>query len=233
LKMNALDDPGMMRLLVEASCAGVHVDLLVRGICCLRPGVPGLSENIRVTSIVGRFLEHSRIYYFQNGGSEEIYVGSADLMPRNIDRRVEVLFPVASPRLIRTLREDILSRYLADDATARHMRADGSYTPKPGSGKLNSQADLLTHYARRANAASHTFGSCSAVASLQRAEMPRATAIASVNTACHVEPSASAIQDGPSTHEALRETADRMVAEIGRLRERLGTSKPAAMRSAN
>jgi len=129
-KMNALDDPGVMRLLCEASCAGVQVDLLVRGICCLRPGVSGVSDNIRVHSIVGRFLEHSRIYFFQNGGKEEIYVGSADMMPRNLDRRVEVLFPVRSPRLIGRLKE-ILDQYLADDVTVRHMRSDGSYTLKP------------------------------------------------------------------------------------------------------
>jgi polyphosphate kinase len=136
-KMNALDDPGMMRLLLEASAAGVQVDLLVRGICCLRP-----SGNIRVTSIVGRFLEHSRIYYFQNGGNDAVYAGSADLMPRNLDRRVEVLFPVAAPRLIRRL-NGILHQYLADDANARHLRGDGSYTLKPPVGKLNSQAAFL------------------------------------------------------------------------------------------
>jgi polyphosphate kinase len=142
-KMNALDDPAMMRLLCDASRAGVTVDLVVRGINCLRPGVQGVSDNIRVRSIVGRFLEHSRAYYFENGGTPEIYVGSADLMPRNLDRRVEVLFPVTSQLGTSRLRE-ILELYLADDSSARDMRSDGSYSLKPrGPGKLDSQSWLL------------------------------------------------------------------------------------------
>lgn len=146
-KTNSLDDPGMMRLLFDASEAGVQVDLLVRGICCLRPGISGVSDNIRVTSIVGRFLEHSRIYCFQNGGREEIYAGSADLMPRNLDRRVEVLFPVASTRLVARLRE-ILDQYLADDATARPMRGDGTYSPKSLDGQIDSQAAFVAESGR-------------------------------------------------------------------------------------
>jgi polyphosphate kinase len=156
-KMNALEDPGMMGLLSEASRAGVRVDLLVRGICCLRPGVPGVSDNIRVISIVGRFLEHSRVFYFRNGGSEEVYLGSADLMPRNLNRRVEVLFPVSSPRLVRRLRDEILNQYLADDASARHMQRDGSYTPKPQHGRLNSQAWFLAQRTSPTNIADHAF----------------------------------------------------------------------------
>ena len=126
-KMNALVDKRMVRLLYEASQAGVQMDLLVRGICCLRPGIAGISENIRVTSIVGRFLEHSRIYYFRNGGEEEIYLGSADLMPRNLNRRVEAMFPVQDSKLIRHLRDEVLATYLADVVKARYMQADGSY----------------------------------------------------------------------------------------------------------
>ena len=110
----------------------MQVDLLVRGICCLRPGVPGVSENIRVTSIVGRFLEHSRIFYFRNGGEEEIYLGSADLMPRNLNRRVEVLFPVEDEELMRRVRDEILARVsggqrqgAAHDA-GRHLQARGA-----------------------------------------------------------------------------------------------------------
>lgn len=140
-KMNSLEDHAMIRLLYEASQAGVKVDLLVRGICCLRPGVPGLSENIQVTSIVGRFLEHSRIYYFYNVGAEEVYLGSADLMGRNLDRRIEVLFPVETPRLIARLRDDILARYLVDDRNARRMAQDGSYAWDQG--QSNSHAQFL------------------------------------------------------------------------------------------
>jgi polyphosphate kinase len=129
-KMNALVDPEIIRLLYQASQAGVKVELIVRGICCLRPGLPGISENIRVISIVGRFLEHSRIYYFHNGGDEEIYLGSADLMPRNLDRRVEVLFPVNGRELIEHVKNQILDIYLEDTVKARQMRGDGSYVRK-------------------------------------------------------------------------------------------------------
>jgi polyphosphate kinase len=133
--MNALVDARIIRLLYEASRAGVQIDLLVRGICCLRPGIPSVSETIRVTSIVGRFLEHSRIYYFGNAGREEIYLGSADMMPRNLDHRVEVLFPVQDSKLIRYLRDQLLAVYLEDNVKARHMLADGTYTRDSGSGE--------------------------------------------------------------------------------------------------
>jgi polyphosphate kinase len=146
IKLNSLVDRHMIKLLYQASRAGVAVDLLVRGMCCLRPGVPGVSDNIRVVSLVGRFLEHSRIYYFRNAGQEEVYLGSADLMPRNLDRRVEILFPVESPRLVRQLRDDVLGLYLRDNVKARELRADGSYArrrPKEGEPAVNAQAWLL------------------------------------------------------------------------------------------
>ncbi|HWZ32396.1 MAG TPA: polyphosphate kinase 1 [Bryobacteraceae bacterium] len=143
-KMNALEDAEIMRLLYRASQAGVKVDLLVRGICSLRPGIPGVSDNIRVTSIVGRFLEHSRIYYFQNAGREQVYLGSADLMGRNLHHRVELLFPVESKRLLKRLREDILETYLKDNRNARHMQPDGTFVwDKSGEPSVDSQAQFL------------------------------------------------------------------------------------------
>ena len=143
-KMNSLEDPAMIKLLYEASQAGVQVNLLVRGLCCLRPGVPGVSSNIRVISVVGRFLEHSRIYYFRNGGHEQIYCGSADLMGRNLDRRVEVLFPVEDRSLIAKVRGDILGTYLADTRNAHYMQSDGSYRkPESSTSQLNAQAHFL------------------------------------------------------------------------------------------
>jgi len=145
-KMNALVDAPVIRALYRASQAGVKIQLIVRGICCLRPCVPSVSDNIEVISVVGRFLEHSRIYYFHNGGEEEIYIGSADLMPRNIDQRVEVLFPVQDEKLIRRMRDDVLAIYLADNMKARRMLPNGSYVrKKPADGKkrVNSQEWLL------------------------------------------------------------------------------------------
>ena len=145
-KMNALVDKPMIKTLYEASQAGVEIDLLVRGICCLRPGIPGISENIKVTSIVGRYLEHSRIYYFYNGGDEEVYLGSADLMPRNLNRRVEVIFPVEDSDQIRMIRDQILSTYLSDNVKAREMKADGGYEfkiPKDGQVVIDSQQKFL------------------------------------------------------------------------------------------
>ncbi len=151
-KMNALVDPEMIRCLYRAARAGVKIDLLVRGACCLRPGLRGVSENIKVTSIVGRFLEHSRIFYFRNGGEEEIYLGSADIMPRNLNRRVELLFPVADADLRRRIRDEILATYLVDNVKARRMAPDGSYkrvTRRDPERPLNSQEILLGHGPRR------------------------------------------------------------------------------------
>jgi polyphosphate kinase len=145
-KVNSLTDFGMIDLLYEASQAGVQIDLFVRGMCCLRPGVKGLSETINVTSIVGRYLEHSRIFYFFNGGQEQIYLGSADLMERNLTRRIELLFPLENPEHIRYIREDVLETYLRDNQLAYQMQADGSYERKrPGEGEqlVNVQEWLM------------------------------------------------------------------------------------------
>jgi len=145
-KMNSLVDSRMIRCLYRASQAGVKIDLIVRGICCLRPEVPGVSDNIRVLSVVGRFLEHSRIYYFHNNGDEEIFLGSADLMPRNINRRVEVLFPVQQPNLIHYLRYDVLELYFKANRKVRQMRPDGSYdylTPADDEPAMDVQESLL------------------------------------------------------------------------------------------
>lgn len=144
-KFNALTDEQMTLALYRAAQAGVRVDLIVRGICSLRPGLPGVSETVRVRSIVGRFLEHSRIYYFRNGGDEELYLGSADLMERNLDRRVEALFPVEDPRLIRYLRDEVLEVYLQDNQQARDLQSDGTYVRlAPGDNRpVNAQQTLL------------------------------------------------------------------------------------------
>ena len=146
-KMNAIVDKPIIRLLYQASQAGVKVDLIVRSVCCLRPGLAGVSDNIQVRSILGRFLEHSRIYYFHNNGDEKIVIGSADLMPRNIDRRVEVLFPVEGKMMIRKIRDEILENYLKDNSKARIMFPDGHYElvqPLEGKEKFISQEFFLS-----------------------------------------------------------------------------------------
>ncbi len=149
-KVNALVDRTLIRALYAASRAGVKIDLIVRGACCLRPGVPGWSETIRVVSVVGRFLEHSRIFYFRNHGNQQVYLGSADLMERNLDRRVEVIFPVEDETLARRIRNDILAPYLRDTVNARELQTDGSYLPvepAPGSPSFDVQAEFLRRYA--------------------------------------------------------------------------------------
>jgi polyphosphate kinase len=145
-KMNSLVDKRMIQSLYRASNAGVKIDLIVRGICCLRPGIEGVSENIRVISVVGRFLEHSRIYYFCNGGNEEIFLGSADLMPRNLNRRVELVFPLEDASLVRYLRDGVLDEYMHDNVKARIMQPDGTYVRRKPDSKekpLNIQTYLI------------------------------------------------------------------------------------------
>jgi len=134
VKSNALTDARVVRLLYRASQAGVKIDLIIRGVCVLRPGVPGISENIAVRSIVGRFLEHSRIWYFENGGKPEVYIGSADLMERNLNKRVEAVCPVRDSDLVQFLRHVILEAYLRDNVRARVLQSDGSYLPVDGGG---------------------------------------------------------------------------------------------------
>ncbi len=142
-KLNSLVDQEIIEKLYEASCAGVKIDLIVRGICSLRPKLPGLSENIRVISIVGRFLEHSRIYYFGNNGESDLYLASADWMPRNFYRRVEIAFPIETPPLRNEIIREILSRFLTDYGKARELQPDGSYVRlKPEEGAPRSQAQL-------------------------------------------------------------------------------------------
>lgn len=150
MKVNALVDKACIQALYRASRAGVRVDLQVRGICCLRPGIEGISENITVTSIVGRFLEHPRIFYFRNGGDDELFAGSADLMPRNLDGRVEVVFPIEDPQVRRAVRDDILFAHLHDTQKARRLLPTGRYEPvEPAEGEapLDTQEMMIDHQA--------------------------------------------------------------------------------------
>ncbi len=150
VKNNAVADQGMIKTLYRASQAGVAIDMIVRGLCCLRPGIPGISDRIKVRSIIGQFLEHSRLYYFENGGAPEVYIGSADLMERNLDRRVEVLCPITDPALRRLLKDAVLEVLLSDTDRAWELQTDGTYvkaTPPEGVPPLNSQRFLLEWYA--------------------------------------------------------------------------------------
>ncbi len=145
-KMNALVDEKMIRALYRAARAGVKIDLLVRGICCLRPNFDGSNNNIRVRSIVGRYLEHARIFYFKNGGDEEIYIGSADLMPRNLNGRVETVFPIKDANVRKNIRDNLLKVWMADNTKARELQSDGSYrrlSPAQGETPVNSQSLLM------------------------------------------------------------------------------------------
>jgi len=145
-KMNALVDPAIMRALYEASQAGVRIDLIVRGICCLRPGAPGAGDRIRVISIIGRFLEHSRAFYFLNGGSEEVYIGSADWMPRNLDRRIEAVTPVEDPMHRQAIR-DLLEQMWQDNRQAWDLDATGAYTQRePGEVEIATHRILVEGY---------------------------------------------------------------------------------------
>ena len=155
-KMNALVDTQCIQALYRASQAGVTIDLQVRGVCGLRPGIPGISETITVTSVVGRFLEHARLYYFRNGGQEELFLGSADLMPRNLDRRVELLFPIESPHLRKVLVEDLLHVALHDNVKSRQLLSNGQYTRLqlvPEHAPLNSQEWCLENWKSRGTGA--------------------------------------------------------------------------------
>ncbi len=165
-KLNSLSDPEVIRSLYRASQAGVEIDLIVRGICCLRPGIPGISERIRVRSVVGRFLEHSRIFYFQSGndGEPALYLSSADWMNRNFQRRVELMFPVEDPRLRRRVVDEILEVYLAGNTKARVLNPDGSYHRvelQPGDTQRHAQVELVkatearVHQDRGRNTRSH------------------------------------------------------------------------------
>ena len=147
-KFNALEDKACIQALYRASMAGVPVDLNVRGFSCLRPGVPGVSDRIRVTSVVDRFLEHARIYFFRNGGDSEVLLGSADLRPRNLDRRVEVLFPVKDPGIRDAILSTILRTHLSDTVKAKELQSDGTYIgvePPAGTTPLRSQVWLIDH----------------------------------------------------------------------------------------
>jgi polyphosphate kinase len=155
-KINSLQDKDMCRALYRASQGGVKVMLNVRGICCLRPGVEGVSDKIEVRSIIDRFLEHARIFYFHNGGHEEVYLSSADWMRRNLDNRLEIIFPVTSPPLRRRLIE-ILNTYFADNIKARRLRADGVYERVPQKGpRVRAQEKFYKEAVDAARAAERT-----------------------------------------------------------------------------
>ena len=158
-KMNSLCDPDIMAALYEASSAGVRIDLIVRGICCLRVGIPGVSENIRVRSIVGNFLEHSRIFYFENGGTPEVYAASADWMPRNLDRRVEILFPIEDKNIAEKV-VHILDLELVDTVKAHTLKNDGTYerVDKRGKDLIDSQRIFCDEAVKEAELALHPRG---------------------------------------------------------------------------
>ena len=143
-KMNALVEPSVIDALYRASQAGVTIDLIIRGICCLRPGLPTVSERIRVFSVVDKFLEHSRIFYFENAGNPEVFLGSADWMPRNFFRRIELLCPIEDPRLMTRVTDEILRILLSDNVKARQLLADGTYVRgAPADGQLPVRSQVV------------------------------------------------------------------------------------------
>src|SRR5262249_9553213 len=145
VKMNALVEPSVIDALYRASQAGVTIELVVRGICCLRPGLPGVSDRIRVISLVDKFLEHSRIFYFENAGNPDVFLASADWMPRNFFRRIEVMFPIEDPRLKTRIIDEVLPVVLSDNVKARELKPDGQYihlAPNDGQAPVRSQIVL-------------------------------------------------------------------------------------------
>jgi len=148
MKMNALVDAKTIRALYKASRKGVKIELIVRGVCCLKPGIPDVSENIRVISVIGRFLEHSRAYYFHNGGDPELYLGSADIMPRNLDERIETLFPVFDNACISRVKSD-LDLIISDNVKAWIMNPEGTYSMIESEiPAINSQTLFLSRSSR-------------------------------------------------------------------------------------
>ena len=150
--MNALVDANVIRALYRASAAGVPISLAVRGICCLRPGVPGISDRISVSSVVGRFLEHSRCFAFGVGDEEEIYISSADWMPRNFFRRVELMVPISDEKAKEKIRQEVLDPILKDNCRARDLGSDGNYvrrTPAAGEPSLDGQQAIIDRLSRR------------------------------------------------------------------------------------
>ncbi len=145
-QFNSLTDPEIIQELYDASCAGVPITLIVRGVCCLRPGIPGKSENIRVASIVGRFLEHLRVYVFKNGGNEEVYLSSADLMHRNLDRRVELMFPLEDPGILERIHREVIANALSDTQKIHWLQPDGSYSRETADRGYDSQTGLISRY---------------------------------------------------------------------------------------
>ena len=155
-KLNSLTDKKIIDKLIEASEAGVKIDMVVRGICCLRTGIPGISENIHVRSIVGEFLEHSRIFYFKNNGIDEIYMGSADWMPRNLDRRVEIVFPVEDESIKKEILH-VLDLEFRDNVKAHILQPDGTYEKQDKRGKVivNSQMEFCKEAQAKAKKQKH------------------------------------------------------------------------------